>query len=653
MKKGGSKMNKKILSYLTILFLVVLTNTAESVAFLATITKVEGKVEVQKAKTKGWINAEIGMRLAEGDKIKTGAKSEAVIKWDDETMVKISSFTNFVINKSTVNPETKTENINLSLFIGRLTSKVKKILTSGSSFEIQTPSAIAGVRSTIWSTLVKGDGETIVSTQEGEVMVSAEGTLVIVGKGKMTRVKPKKPPSPPEEQSEEEKKFWEEERDITAPRLTVDKPLDGEETESEKITVSGTTSPDVSLLINGVGVNPDAFGKFEMEVILKEGENRITITATNPAGKTITVTRKIKYKKKVAEDTTPPEILINQPQDGTITNQNNIVVSGVTEKDAKVSVNNIPTSVNIDGSFSQNISLIEGRNTINITSQDKAGNIATKSLSIILDTTPPLLSITSPDKKIITNQTTLQLSGITEPGASVTVAGVDISVNSDGTFSRVINLREGINSLKVEAKDRAGNTAVAYVEVILDTVPPQLIITSPVENFVTSSPTVLLQGITERGAKVFVDGKEVSVDSGGNFSTQILVKEGINSLKIEAKDIAGNVTAVTRRVKFEITPLFLQAVIREKETMRELGDYSKTSRPEIVIYGFTKPGAKAYVNFKEVYVYPDGHFEEKIILREGINTLNISAEDSAGNRQEIVRKISYVSIPPLPPQEKK
>jgi uncharacterized protein YfaP (DUF2135 family) len=643
-------MNKKILFYLTtFLLLVIYISKVESAPFVATVTKVEGKVEVQKAKTEKWIKAEVGMKLSEGDKIKTGAKSEAIIQWGDETIVKLSPYTNFAINKSSINPETKSENTNLQLWIGRVVSKVKKVLTPGSSFEIQTPAAIAGVRSTIWATDVKGDGETTVSTYEGEVMVSAEGTLVIVGKGQMTKVKPKKPPSPPEEQSEEEKKFWEEEKDVAVPKLTVDKPIDGQEFEEDKITVSGTTDPDVTLLINGVGANPDAFGKFEMDVTLNEGDNTITITATNPAGKTIKVTRKIKCKK--AKDTTPPEILITEPIDGAILNQQNIVVSGTTEKDAEVTVNGILTPVNVDGSFKQNITLVEGKNTITVVAKDEAGNISTKSLNITLDTTPPLLSITSPSEKFVTNQNLIQISGVTEQGASVSIAGVEVSVNSDGTFSKSIPLKEGVNVIKIEARDKSGNAAFTSIEGILDTIPPILNITSPSENFVSNSPNVLLTGITEKGTKITVDGAEITVNTDGSFSKQLILKEGINSVKVEAKDIAGNITTSIRKIKFEVTPLFLQAVIREKGTLRELSDYSKTSISSAIVFGFTKPGAKAYVNYKEVYVYPDGHFEYEIKFKEGGNPVNISAQDLSGNKLEINRKIYYVNIPPLPPQQ--
>lgn len=67
---------------------------------------------------------------------------------------------------------------------------------------------------------------------------------------------------------------------------------------------------------------------------------------------------------------------------------------------------------------------------------------------------PPRLAVNWP-----TNQTigdTLDLSGITDPESTVKINGNLIIVNSDGSFSKKINLTKGENSITVESQSPNG-----------------------------------------------------------------------------------------------------------------------------------------------------------------------------------------------------
>ncbi|WP_312027472.1 Ig-like domain-containing protein, partial [Brevibacillus agri] len=73
------------------------------------------------------------------------------------------------------------------------------------------------------------------------------------------------------------------------------------------------------------------------------------------------------------------------------------------------------------------------------------------------DTTPPTLTV---DESAVTvNNATYTLTGTAEVGATVTVNGEAVTVAEDGTFSAVVTLVEGANTLTVVAKDAAGNEA--------------------------------------------------------------------------------------------------------------------------------------------------------------------------------------------------
>lgn len=85
--------------------------------------------------------------------------------------------------------------------------------------------------------------------------------------------------------------------DTVPPTLNVVAPANNTETNNKSCIVSGTTadatSSPVTLKVNGNSVAVAADGTFSTSINLTEGENTVTIVATDGAGKTTTVTRKV------------------------------------------------------------------------------------------------------------------------------------------------------------------------------------------------------------------------------------------------------------------------------------------------------------------------------------------------------------------------
>lgn len=87
----------------------------------------------------------------------------------------------------------------------------------------------------------------------------------------------------------------------TAPSLTVDTPTEGLITNSNKLTVAGSTTPgsdavtiaDVKVNNASVKLSGDRTKTFSHEVTLTEGRNTITVVSTDSIGKSTTVTRNV------------------------------------------------------------------------------------------------------------------------------------------------------------------------------------------------------------------------------------------------------------------------------------------------------------------------------------------------------------------------
>lgn len=100
-------------------------------------------------------------------------------------------------------------------------------------------------------------------------------------------------------------------------------------------------------------------------------------------------------------DTVPPTLNITSPADGLVTNSASIVVSGTTNDatsspvTVKVSVNSgtaQTAQVSADGSFSINVTLAEGENTVRVVATDSAGKSTTIERTVTLDTGAPVIT---------------------------------------------------------------------------------------------------------------------------------------------------------------------------------------------------------------------------------------------------------------------
>jgi len=140
-----------------------------------------------------------------------------------------------------------------------------------------------------------------------------------------------------------------------------------------------------------------------------------------------------------------------------VTNSSTTAVSGTTEPGARVYVNDAEAVV-AGPFFWANVTLSEGNNTLSIRAVDPAGNSNSLSMRVFLDTVPPSLAV-DPAEGALTPMAIYPLAGSTEPGASVTVNGVLVTVGPDGRFRTNLSLRLGQNTIHLISCDAAGNTA--------------------------------------------------------------------------------------------------------------------------------------------------------------------------------------------------
>src|SRR5947208_611445 len=169
-------------------------------------------------------------------------------------------------------------------------------------------------------------------------------------------------------------------RDTQQPVLTVTNPANNAVTKQANITVSGTVTDQTAVTVNanGVPLPVDGAGQFTGQVPLAEGPSFVTVTATDAAGNAATVVR------SVTRDTQAPVLTVTAPVDGVTINADHVTVTGsVTDASAvTVMANGTSLPVAPDHSFSGDVALTDGPNTIAVVATDAAGNTTTISRSV-------------------------------------------------------------------------------------------------------------------------------------------------------------------------------------------------------------------------------------------------------------------------------
>ena len=151
-----------------------------------TLSILSGSVEVQAPEGNGKQGAD-GMTLDIGTRVRTASDASALLTFFDGSTLKLEPGTDIEIQQLKYDEE-KAITIVLKQWMGRTWSRVEKMADAGSHYEIETPSASAVVRGTLFATEVDAAGATTVATTEGLVSVEAQGEEVYVPASEQTHV---------------------------------------------------------------------------------------------------------------------------------------------------------------------------------------------------------------------------------------------------------------------------------------------------------------------------------------------------------------------------------------------------------------------------------------------------------------------------------
>jgi predicted secreted protein len=289
-----------------------------------------------------------------------------------------------------------------------------------------------------------------------------------------------------------------------------------------KATINGQT---YDLTLNS------ASGKWEATITapgktsynLAGGYYNVSIEATNEAGtKGSADASTVDGLKLVVKETVAPVITIVSPTAGAyVANSKQPVVFNITDETGGSGVDISTLVVKQDGTavaaanithtaitngysvtYTPSAALSDGSHTVTINCKDHDGNAAAeKSTTYTVDTVPPTLNVTSPADGLITAASSVTVAGTTNDATSspvvitISLNGTDqgtVPVGTGGTFSKVVTLKEGSNTIIVKAKDAAGKESSVTRTVTLDTSVPKIKAATITPNPVDTGKTMVI-----------------------------------------------------------------------------------------------------------------------------------------------------------------
>lgn len=159
----------------TTVFLLLLMVTSFAIEPAGTIQSITGTAEQNLARAPGWKPARVRAKVSLNDQIRTDAESSAELLWANGGVLRMAELSTMAVTEQ-AKEENSTEP-GAKVLKGRVWANMQKISNTGKKFSIESPTAVAGIRGTIFRVDVGADSSTDVLVYEGKVAVGPGAAL--------------------------------------------------------------------------------------------------------------------------------------------------------------------------------------------------------------------------------------------------------------------------------------------------------------------------------------------------------------------------------------------------------------------------------------------------------------------------------------------
>ncbi|HUS33570.1 MAG TPA: Ig-like domain-containing protein, partial [Kofleriaceae bacterium] len=309
------------------------------------------------------------------------------------------------------------------------------------------------------------------------------------------------------------------------------------------------------------------------------------------------------------------------------------------------------------GDVSATLHLSEGANTIVLQATDAAGNPASTSAVIVVDTTAPAISIESPaaDQAVSTQSLSVVVTVGDASPTTVTIDGTVYRLDSSGTIVATVDLGgDGYHDVVVSALDAAGNSSSRAVRVLLDTTAP--LVEADVDNGTVFGPlpdhllpvTFRVDSMTATTVTLLSGDVYELARGGGLIHALVPLSEGVTTFAISAVDEAGRTSTLSGTVVYDTTaPRILDLSPTGGQSVRgvvEIGESIADDTSGVAAVLVTVDGIMVGT-VRDGSVW-NGSFDTTT-LADGTHTIDVFATDVAGNGSVSSRTFTVDNTAPI------
>jgi len=298
----------------------------------------------------------------------------------------------------------------------------------------------------------------------------------------------------------------------------------------------------------------------------------------------------------------------------------------------------------------------QGLHTVRFRGTDRAGNVSTPvqaTFTVIVDTTPPSLQITTPSDGSYTGSETLRVTGSVTDETGVQTLSINsetVAVQADGSFNHAILLKTGPNIITITATDLVGNVATVTRNVTYDNTPPVTAIMAGLPLYIGADGTLYIQGSTPITLSATDDAAgvqktEYRIDSGAwlNYAPFIVPIEGSHVIAYRSTDTVGNVESEkVLKVIVDDTPPVAATTVGNPQYTASGNLY--VSRKTVINITATDNAAGVKTIEYSIDGAPFAAYGEPFTLEgnaEGSHTIAYRSTDTLGNR-ETLKQLSLI-----------
>ncbi len=404
--------------------------------------------------------------------------------------------------------------------------------------------------------------------------------------------------------------------------VIISTPEEGEVSATADVDVTGLGEPGATIVVSASFVT-SSMEQTQTTTVAADGTWAVILTDLADGAWTVVADATDTFGN-IADDgpvgfevDTTTFVIIEGPQDGLITTDGLVDISGISEVGATVTVtlNGVTLGtavVGADGTWviPQAGDLSDGDYLIAAVAVDRVGNIATDTgVTFTVDSAEATITITTPTEGAVISNATPMLGADTQVDATATLwlwtaAGAFIGTWTPGLDAaghlevQAPTLADG--AYRLEAKTTRPNGLMASDEstFIVDTTLPAIDILVPVEDAMLADPMVTVSGTTEPNlvVEVFIDDVSVGTTTADGEGAWALVleeplAEGPHVARAHTSDAAGNEAQDTTNFTIDLSG---PAIVI---TTPEDGDVFTVRT--VVIGGTTEPNAEVEVTLTD------------------------------------------------------